>query len=75
MKSQKAIAWMESYFDRVGDKRPDKHGIYLPTCLTEKAIYGNMVDELGEEAVCFSQFNRIFRVNFPTVTIPKVILL
>ena len=38
-KSRSAIAWMQSYFDRVGDKRPDSDGIYLPTCLTERAIY------------------------------------
>lgn len=74
--SQQAIAWMSSYFERVGDKRPDKDGIYLPTCLTEKAIHSRLIEELyrGEEsdAVCFSQFNRLFRTCFPKVTIPKV---
>ena len=34
-----AISWMSSYFNKIGDKRPDKDGIYLPTCLTESAIY------------------------------------
>ena len=75
-KSLKAIAWMTSYFDRVGDKRPDKDGLYLPTCLTERSIYSRMVEELymGNETqtICFSQFNRIFRTTFPNVTIPKV---
>ena len=75
-KTHKAIAWMSSYFDRVGDKRPDKDGIYLPTCLTEKGIYSRMVEELyldnEAEAICFSQFNRIYRTIFPNVTIPKV---
>ena len=37
---------MRSYFEHVGDKRPDKDGIYLPTCLTEKAIFSVMVEEL-----------------------------
>ena len=31
VKSQQAIAWMNSYFERIGDKWPDKEGIYLPT--------------------------------------------
>ncbi len=78
-KSMQAIAWMSSYFERVGDKRPDKDGIYLPTCLTEKAIHTRMIDELymGDEiqAICFSQFNRLFRTTFPNVTIPKVCFL
>ena len=76
VKSQQAIAWMSSYFERVGDKRPDKDGIYLPTCLTEKAIHSQMIEELYKgktaEAVCCSQFNRLFKTNFPNVTIPKV---
>lgn len=58
---------------RIGDKRPDKDGIYLPTCLTEYAIYSRMKEELsGNDIVCFSQFNKIFRSHFPNVTIPKV---
>ena len=48
-KSQKAIAWMGSYFVRVGDKRPDKDGIYLPICLKEKGIYSRMVEEIYSE--------------------------
>ena len=75
-KSLDALSWMEAYFRTVGDKRPDKHGIYLPTCLTEKSIYHRMVDEKyngnRKSAVCFSQFNKLFRKHFPYVTIPKV---
>ena len=65
-----------NFFCRIGDKRPDKDGIYLPTCLTEFAIYSRMKEEIGsrDEAgmICFSQFNKIFRTNFSNVTIPKV---
>ena len=46
-KSLAAISWMTTYFDKIGDKRPDKDGIYLPTCLTEFAIYSRMVEDLG----------------------------
>lgn len=77
-KSLAAMAWMTSYFERVGDKRPDKDGIYLPTCLTEIAIYNTMVEELysgnSSEGICFSQFNKVFRTQFPNVTIPKVLI-
>ena len=70
-KSQLAIAWMESYFDRIGDKRPDKERIYLPSCLTEKSIYSYMIEQLHKgnenEAVCFSQFNRLYREYFANV--------
>lgn len=77
-KSLAATAWMTSYFERVGDKCPDKDGIYLPTCLTEIAIYNTMVEELysgnSSEGICFSQFNKVFRTQFPNVTIPKVLI-
>ncbi len=77
VKSCQAIAWLTSFFDRIGDKRPDKaDGIYLPTCLTERSIYDRMINDLhkgdSENAICFSQFNRIYRTEFPNVTIPKV---
>lgn len=79
-KSMEAVAWMSSYFTRVGDKRPDKDGIYLPSCLSEKSIYNLMVEDFAQSTpgqdhcVCLSQFNRLFRTYFPNVTIPKVCL-
>ena len=45
-KSMQCIAWMENYFERIGDKRPDADGIYLPSCLTERMIYAFMVEEM-----------------------------
>ena len=76
-KSMRSIEWMRSYFDRVGDKRPDKDGIYLPSCLTRQIIYNNMIDEVSDsdesgEVICFSQFNKLFTDHFPNVSIPKV---
>ena len=73
-KSLEAVAWMRSYFNRVGDKRPDKDGIYLPTCLSEKTIYNMFLEDhvTREKPVCFSQFNKLYRNYFPNVTIPKV---
>lgn len=73
-KSLEAVAWMRSYFDRVGDKLLDKDGIYLPTFLSEKSIYNIMVANHAtrESPVCFSQFNKLYRNHFPNVTISKV---
>ena len=75
-KTLQTIAWMKQYFDRIGDKRPDKHGIFLPTCLTVKKLYNIMVEELfsndEEAAICYSNFCTIFKSDFKNVTIPKV---
>ena len=75
-KTLQAIAWMTSYFERIGDKRPDKDGIYLPICLTVKSMYHHMLESLykhnEEDAVCFSQFSYLYRKEFPNVSIPKV---
>ena len=72
-----AIAWMTQYFTRIGDKRPDKDGIYLPTCLTEKKIYEIRCDEMClAEANCqcisYSNFCHLYTNEFKNVTIPKV---
>ena len=74
-KTMEAIAWMNEYFQRIGDKRPDNDGIYLPTCLTEKKIYEIMIDELCcEESQCisYSKFCLLFHNDFKNVSIPKV---
>ena len=36
---------MEQYFEKIGDKRPDMDGIYLPSCLTVQSIYQSMVND------------------------------
>lgn len=61
-KTTKSIAWMRQYFDRVG---PDKDGICLPTCLTEKKMHEIMMEQLGaQKGVCLSQFNKIRMCRF-----------
>ena len=78
VKTSKAVAWMRQYFERIGDKRPDKEGIYLPTCLTRKKVYEIMTEEFlqvegpNAEIICMSQFDRVFSRDFKEVTIPKV---
>lgn len=75
-KTMKAIAWMDSYFQRVGDKRPDKDWIYLPTCLTKSKLYEIMMDDLcqGEvsKGISYAKFCQIFKDDFKNVSIPKV---
>ena len=75
-KTLQAIAWMDQYFQQIGDNRPDSEGIYLPSCLTELKIYKIMIEELchGEESneISYSMFCTIFRESFKHVTIPKV---
>lgn len=75
-KTMKAIAWMDAYFERVGDKRPDKDWIYLPTCLTRGKIYEIMIDQLfeGDSSICISypKFCKLYNEDFANVSIPKV---
>ena len=71
------IAWMEHYFERMGDKRPDKaDAVYLPTCLTEKKLHEIYIEDVYQgdktKAICRSTFNSLFNTNFKHVTIPKV---
>ncbi|XP_065895157.1 uncharacterized protein [Dysidea avara] len=74
-KTKDALAWMEHYFNKVGDKRPDKESILLPTCLTEKRIHEILIEQLyhgdTSKAICLSQFNKLFREEFKNVSIPK----
>jgi len=75
-KTSEALTWMEHYFNKIGDKRPDKNSILLPTCLTEKRIHEIMLDQLyqGDQSkgIWLSQFNKLYRLEFKNVTIPKV---
>lgn len=75
-KTLKAIAWMDSYFQRVGDKRPDKEWVYLPTCLTKSKLYEIMTEELYQhdtsKGISYAKFCQIFNEDFKNVSIPKV---
>ena len=74
-KTMKAIAWMDSYFQKVGDKRPDMDWIYLPTCLTKGKVYEIMIDELFKDetkGISYAKFCQIFNEDFKNVSIPKV---
>ena len=66
---------MRQYFEKIGDKRLDKEGIYIPMCLTRKKVYEIMTedfykwkDQMQKSSAC----HRVFSIDFKEVTIPKV---
>ena len=75
-----ATAWMERYFDRIGDKMPRLQQIHLPHFLSKKIVYEIMVQDLLDEGICrrnvisSSHFYAIWRQEFQNCTIPKVCL-
>jgi len=75
-KTLQTLAWMTDYFNKIGDKRPDKHGIYIPSCLTVKKMYNIMMEDLfnndKSKAIHYSTFCDLFKSDFKHVTIPKV---
>ena len=74
-KSCRAVAWMQHYFEQVGDQMPNRMAIHLPSFLNTTIIYSRMKEELeerGEEVVCDTQFSRLWKEEFPQVSIPKV---
>ena len=74
-KSCEAIAWMQHYFDQVGDHMPDRMAIHLPSFLTNAAVHLRMKEELessGRHVNSQSHFYNLWSSEFPHVSIPKV---
>ena len=74
-KTNIAKAWMKLTFNRIGDKMPDTLAINLPSYLDNQIIYSYMKEDfakLGEDVICYSQFCRLMKLEFPDVLIPKV---
>ena len=73
-----AVAWMDRYFDRIGDKMPHVEQIQLPHFLSKKTVYELMVQHLQDEGICredivsSSHFYSIWKENFHNCVIPKV---
>ena len=77
LKTNEAIAWMQNYFDLVGDKLPHLMSVHLPSNLSKLTIYQRMTSEFRnrkESSITISQSNffRIWEEHFPDVIIPKV---
>lgn len=76
-KSCKAIAWMQYYFQQIGDQMPDRMAIHLPSFLTNVLVYNRMKEELegrGDEVISQAHFYSLWKDEFSHVTIPKVII-
>ena len=74
-KSCRAVAWMQHYFEQIGDQMPNRMAIHLPSFLNTTIVYNRMKEELeerGEEVVCDAQFSCLWKEEFPQVSIPKV---
>jgi hypothetical protein len=76
-----AVAWMNRYFDRIGDKMPHVEQIHLPHFLSKKTVYELMVQQLQDEDICqedivsSSHFYNIWKAKFHNCVIPKVSLI
>ena len=77
-KHSNAIAWMERYFNRIGDKMPHLQQTHLPCFLSKKMVYELMVQDLTDEGVMKqeiisgSHFYAVWRDRFHNCIIPKV---
>ena len=76
-KTEGAIAWMERYFDLIGDKMPDKNQIHLPCWENQKDVYNRYCTDLEKEAtkeeiLGISMFRKIWGESFANVVIPEV---
>lgn len=75
---QTATTWMSNYFNRIGDKQPDKDRIHLPSWDTKDNIYQRYKSDVsgpespGVSVVGSSTFYRIWSEEFKHVLIPEV---
>ena len=73
-----AVAWMERYFNRLGDKMPHLQQLHLPSFLSKKMVYELMVQDLSDEGLCkpdiisSSHFYAVWKDKFHNCIIPKV---
>ena len=75
LKSHEAIAWMQHFFDQVGDCMPDRMAVHLPSFMTNQLVYTRMREELeasGRQVISQSHFYSLWSAEFAHVSIPKV---
>ena len=77
-KTEAALAWMDRYFNLVGDKMPDSNQIHLPCWENQKDInYRYCCDpkargSMEEDLLGISMFYKVWTNNFSNVVIPEV---
>ena len=70
-----AMAWMKSFFSRVGDRMPDGVELHLPSYLNFKMLHAFMIEDLtkvNDDVISYTQFVNLMKTKFPDVRIPKV---
>ena len=78
VKTEDAHAWMEKYFNLLGDHMPHIDQIHLPSWDSQKFVYQRYRDDMllqgceEEEVVSLRTFYRLWRDEFPKVVIPEV---
>lgn len=80
-KKESVAAWMERYFNLIGDKMPDSNQIHLPSWETQKDIHARYCQDMErrgierEEIAGISIFYKIWTEQFSNVLIPEVCIL
>ena len=77
-KKESLVAWMERYFNLIGDKMPDTKQIHLPSWETRKDIHIRYCQDMQlrgieqEEISGSSAFYKVWTEQFTHVVIPEV---
>ena len=77
-KKELLVAWMERYFNLIGDKMPDTKQIHLPSWETRKDIHTRYCQDMQlrgieqEEISGSSTFYKVWTEQFTHVVIPEV---
>ena len=77
-KAESVSAWMNAYFNLIGDKMPHKDQLHLPSWETQKDIYHRYVGDMTkrgiseEEVAGISIFYKVWTDEFSNVVIPQV---
>ena len=77
-KSESTKAWMNKYFNLVGDKMPHNSQIHLPSWETQKDVYMRYTEDMtlqsipATDVMSLSMFYKIWAEDFPSVVIPEV---
>ena len=76
IKYSETVAWMERFFDSIGDKMPHLDRTHLPHFMTKRDIYHKMRVEFEDrnirEVVSLAHFYKIWDKEFKKVVIPAV---
>ena len=73
-----AYAWMDRFFNRIGDKMPHQQKIHLPHFMSRKMVYDLLVQDImgqgfsRQDIISGSHFYALWRDKFQFCTIPKV---